>query len=289
LFPFFSGFLSDPPITLKPDYFTKITAPLGLALLLLLGICPHLIRAGFGRTWRTLGAIITVVAAVLIWALADGLAIAYLVACAFVGVNLLVDFVQRYARRGVPAQASSGQREQARAGVGAAPGVRWLGARIVHVGVLLAFVGIAGSGGFDIEKQVALKPGQQVRVGSFDLTYNDLDAEHGPNFTAVKANVSVSRGRKQIGTFSPAIAYYPHSEKPTSEVKIRRTLAGDLYLALGQVDRATKLINLTVFIKPLINWIWIGSTLMVLGTALVLAAGLGHERGVPAGDAVVEK
>jgi cytochrome c-type biogenesis protein CcmF len=289
LFPFFSGLFSKDKISLKSEYFTKITAPLGLALLLLLGICPHLIREGFGRTWRTLGAIITAVAAVLIWALADGLAIAYLVACAFVGVNLVVDFVQRYARRGAPAQALSGQKNQARAGVGTTPGIRWLGARIVHVGVLLAFVGIAGSGGFDIEKQVALKPGQQVRVGSFDLTYNDLDAEHGPNFTAVKANISVSRGQKQIDKLSPAVAYYPQSEKSTSEVKIRRTLAGDLYLALGEVDNATKLINLTVFIKPLINWIWIGSTLMVLGTVLVLAAGLGRERGVPAGDAVVEK
>ena len=40
---------------------------------------------------------------------------------------------------------------------------------------------------------------------------------------------------------------------------IRRTLAGDLYLALTEVDSASKLINLTIFIKPLINWIWIGS------------------------------
>jgi len=289
LFPFLSGlFLSD-KISLKSEYFTKITAPLGLALLLLLGVCPHLIREGFGRTWRTLGAIVTAVAAVLIWVLAGGLAVAYLIACAFVGVNLLVDFVQRYALRRASTQPLAGRKEQARAGVSATPGVRWLGARIVHVGVLLAFVGIAGSGGFDVEKQVALKPGQQVQVGGFDLTYNDLDAEHGPNFTAVKASIAVSRGQKRIGTLSPALAYYPQSERPTSEVKIRRTLAGDLYLALGEVDNATKLINLTVFIKPLIDWIWIGSVLMVLGTALVLAAGLGRERGVPAGDTVVEK
>jgi cytochrome c biogenesis factor len=59
-------------------------------------------------------------------------------------------------------------------------------------------------------------------------------------------------------------------------VDIRRTLAGDLYLALTEADSATKLINLTIYVKPLINWIWIGSGLMVLGTALVLAAGLGR-------------
>jgi cytochrome c biogenesis factor len=60
-------------------------------------------------------------------------------------------------------------------------------------------------------------------------------------------------------------------------------LAGDLYLALTEADRGSKLINLTIYIKPLINWIWIGSGLMVLGTALVLAAGLGRARSVPQG------
>ena len=39
----------------------------------------------------------------------------------------------------------------------------------MHVGVLLAFVGIAGSGGFDVQKQVALKPGERVQVGGFEL------------------------------------------------------------------------------------------------------------------------
>ena len=42
LFPFFSGLVSDRKITLKSEYFTKITAPGGLVLLLLLGVCPHL-------------------------------------------------------------------------------------------------------------------------------------------------------------------------------------------------------------------------------------------------------
>jgi cytochrome c-type biogenesis protein CcmF len=159
----------------------------------------------------------------------------------------------------------------------------------VHIGVLMAFIGIAGSSGFDVEQQVALKPGERVQVGSFELTYNDLDASHGPNFTAVAADVSVHKGQKQLGRLSPSIAFYGQSGKRTSEVDIRRTLAGDLYLALTEADSGSKLINLTVFIKPLINWIWIGTVLMVLGTAIVLAAGLGRKRIGPAGDTGVEE
>jgi len=62
-------------------------------------------------------------------------------------------------------------------------------------------------------------------------------------------------------------------------VDIRRTLARDFYLAVTEVDRARELINLTVLIKPLINWIWIGSTLLVLGAGLVLAGLLANRHG----------
>lgn len=268
LFPFFSGLLSDHKITLKSEYFTKITAPVGLVLLLVLGVCPHLIHHGLGKGWRTIGALITALASVLIWILAGSLAVAYLVACAFVALNLAADFVQRYTR-------PQGSRSFT-------VSLRWHGARIVHVGVLLAFVGIAGSSGFEVQKQVALKPGAQVQVGRFELVYHDLKANHGPNFTAVVADVSVQKGTKPLGRLTPSIAYYERSDKRTSRVAIRRTLAGDLYLALTEADSGSRLINLTVFVKPLINWLWIGTVLMVIGAALVLVAGLGRKRIVPA-------
>jgi cytochrome c-type biogenesis protein CcmF len=274
LFPFFSGLLSAHQITLKSEYFTKITAPGGLILLLLLGVCPHLVHHGLSKGWRLIGAIVIAIACALIWILAGRLAIAYLVACAFVAVNLAADFVQRYTRR--------------QEGRSFTASLRWHGARIVHIGVLLTFVGIAGSSGFDIEKQVALKPGEQVQVGRFELVYNDLNANHGPNFTAVVADVDVRREQKPLGRLAPSIAYYGRSDKRTSRVAIRRTLAEDLYLALTEVDSGSKLINLTIFVKPLINWIWIGTVLMVLGTALVLAAALGRERIAPSGDTGIE-
>ncbi len=286
LFPFLSGLVSSQKIALKSDYFTKITAPGGLVLLLLLGVCPHLMRHGLGKSWRIVGAAITGLAAVLIWMLAHHLAIAYLVACAFVGMNLVADFIQRYARPGATGAGVpiAEVREGGPQPMPVSASLRWYGARIVHIGVLLAFVGIAGSGGFDLQKQVALRPGERTQVGNFEIAYDDLDAQHGANFTAVKAQVSVYRGQTRIAQLAPAVAFYGQSDKRTSEVDIRRTLAGDLYLALTEMDSGSKLINLTIYIKPLINWIWIGSGLMVLGTALVLAAGLGRMRSIAQGN-----
>lgn len=277
LFPFLSGLVSSSPISLKSEYFTKITSPGAMILLLLLGVCPHLMRHGLTRSWRTLGAVVAGGAAVLIWGLAGSLAIAYLVVCGFVGLSLIGDFVERYARRGPDTG-----RPPLRATL------RWHGARIVHIGVLMTFVGIAGSGGFDVEKQAALKPGERLQVGEFELAYNDLKAEHGSNFTAVTADVSVYKGSRRIDSLKPSVAHYGQSGKRTIEVDIRRTLAGDLYLALTQVDSKTRLINLTVYIKPLINWIWIGNIVMVLGALLAIGSAVGRRRNVQQVETVEE-
>ena len=102
------------------------------------------------------------------------------------------------------------------------------------------------------------------------MTFNDLKIEHGRNFTAIAADISVRKSDELIAELKPAKAFYSASRKNVSEIDIRRTLAGDLYLALTEVDNSQELINLHIMLKPLINWIWIGSFVMVLGTLAVL-------------------
>lgn len=260
LFPFFSGVFSERKISLQADYFTKITAPGGLALLLLLGVCPYLARYGIKRSWRTIVAVLAATAALATWVVSHKIALSCFVLCGFAMLNLGSDFLSRYLKMRATKKGQSAQRRN----------LRWYGARIVHAGVVLAFVGIAGSGGYGIEEQAVLKPNDRIGVGGFNITYDGLKADHGPNFTAVTANISVHKGHKLVAKLSPSQAYYSRSNKRTSEVDIRRTLAYDLYVALTEVDNTSELINLIVLVKPLINWIWIGSIVSVLGVILVL-------------------
>jgi cytochrome c-type biogenesis protein CcmF len=176
-------------------------------------------------------------------------------------VNLLADFV------GYKIKKSSNNPVSSR-------NLRWYGARIVHLGVAVMFIGIAGSGGYALEERAALRPGDKTNIAEYELTYEDLNVEHGRNFTAVAAKISVHKGQELIAQLKPAKAFYSASKKNVSEIDIRRTLAGDLYLALTEVDNTQKLINLRIMIKPLINWIWIGSFVMVLGTLAVLFSSL---------------
>ena len=251
LFPFLSGFFTEQKISLEPEYFTRITAPGGLILLLMLGICPYLVRRGFGRGLRTIGAIVTGIVAVILWTFTKRLAISYFIVCAFAAVNLMFEL---FGGRGPSSRRT----------------MRWYGARIVHISIVLMFVGMTGSGAYDIEKQAALRPGETIKAGKFEFKFDGVSTNPGPNFTAVVAKVAVSQGSELITTLNPSQPHYYSGAKPSSEVDIKRSLAGDIYVALVAVDEKSQLIKLRVLIKPLINWIWIGGGGLVLGTVLVL-------------------
>jgi len=251
LFPFLSGLVSERQITLKPEYFTKITSPGGLVLLLFIGLCPYLWRHGFKNSFRLVMAGLVGIVCIVLWLITKQLAIIFLILSGLLVLNLVLDIV-------VMASAKK---------------VNWrsYGARMVHLGVALVFVGIAGSGGYDTERHMAMTPGQQETVGEYKLVYDSLGADHGPNFTAMWAAISVyDSGDRLVAQLKPAKAVYAADGKAVSEVDIRRTLASDVYLAIMDVDIPSKMINLRAMVKPLINWIWIGSMVMVLGTLMVL-------------------
>ncbi len=267
LFPFFSGLLTEQKITLKPEYFTKITAPGGLLLLFLIGVCPHLLSGRMRSKWRIISMVVSGIIILAAWFIFHKLAIICFIICGFAAVNLTGDFLTRLMKK-------KAKRPQS---LFSHPRLRWYGARIVHIGVVLAFVGIAGSGGYETESQAALKAGDHMTVGGYKLVFEKLRTNHGANFTDLTADISVydnrvSKEPNSPATFklSPSKAFYTKSNKPTSEVDIRRTLGGDLYVAIDDVDNSRGIVRLRVLIKPLINWIWIGSSMTIVGTILVL-------------------
>jgi cytochrome c-type biogenesis protein CcmF len=256
LFPFFSGLISDRKITLEPAYFNKITAPGGFVLILFIAVCPYLWRYGLKIGWRLVLGILALTASAVLWFMTKQLAPGILICSGVVLINLSADMIGRMFLNKTP---GSPKRN-----------LRWYGARVVHLGVGLIFLGIAGSGGYGTEKQFALRPGQQETLKEYSLVYEQLRTEDGPNFTAYVADVFVYKQDQLVAKLGPAKAVYQATNNAVSEVDIRRTFGGDLYLAVTEIDVATQLINLRVLVKPLINWIWIGSSLMVIGAVLSL-------------------
>jgi cytochrome c-type biogenesis protein CcmF len=253
LFPFFTSLFTQQKITLKPQYFTKITAPFGLILLLLLSVCPYLLSHGFNKNWRTIGAFLTALTALIAWLVTGKLSPACFIICGFAVLSFIADFIGRYKKTDLTR-----------------PNLRLLGSRMVHIGVVLVFIGIAGSGGYDFQQDFVLQQGETVTVKNFDITFDDFKTDHRQDFVAVTAQMSVKKDKKHLTTLNPSMFVYTNFRQHSSNVDIRRTLAGDFYLALTGVDDTAGLINLTVIIKPLINWIWIGCSGLIIGSVLVL-------------------
>lgn len=250
LFPFLSGLVSKRQITLQPEYFTKITSLPGLILVLFIGLCPYLWKHGFKMSARLMLAAGFAIACLAIWLASKQIALVFFIAVGLLLLNLIVDTVVLIRARQI--------------------NWRTYGARIVHFGVALIFIGIAGSGGYDVQRQMSMVPGQREKIGDYELLYEALGADHGPNFTAMWAAVSIYQQDRLIIRLKPSKAVYSAGGKMVSEVDIHRTLGSDIYLALMDVDIPSKMINLRAMIKPLINWIWIGSGLLVIGAVMVV-------------------
>ncbi len=136
--------------------------------------------------------------------------------------------------------------------------------------MVLIFIGITGSSLFKEEVQATVAQGQSFSVRGYTLRFDRLSEEDSPHLSTTRAEVTVLRGGREIGTLRPEKRFYKRPGQPTTEVAIRKTLREDLYLVLGALDAATGLVTFQTFLNPLVSWLWIGGAVMMLGTVVVM-------------------
>ena len=272
MFPTLSEAVMGERLTVGPPFFNKWMLPIGLILLLLTGIAPLLawrkstlsnLRDSF--LWPTSAASITAIAlaalGVRVWS--SGLCFAF---CAFVATTIVQEFW-----RGARVRQGATGTDMFTAVVGlVGRNKRRYGGYIVHLGIVLMFVGFAG-GGFKRDEQVLLKPGQTVTVGAFTLRNDAVKVTDDGQKQMVTGYISVFRDGKQIDTLYPARWYFrKHESEPTTEVAIRRSIAEDLYVVLPAFDLKDQSASLQIVVNPLVDWIWFGFGVMALGTGIAL-------------------
>ena len=147
---------------------------------------------------------------------------------------------------------------------------RRYGGYIVHVGIVLMFLGFAGEG-FRQEEQALMKVGEQLTVGHFAIRHDALRVTNDAQKQMVTGHVSLFQDGKPLGTLEPAKWYFNKREQePTTEVAIRRAVTEDVYVVLAGFDASAQTATYTVTINPLVNWIWFGFGIMALGTGIAL-------------------
>jgi cytochrome c-type biogenesis protein CcmF len=151
---------------------------------------------------------------------------------------------------------------------------RKYGGLIVHLGIAVMFIGFAGKV-YTQEKMVTLQhSGEKFQLGGYEFTYEKLDYATNPNRDMFTAHIAVARQNKPgkiITRMYPARWLYKVGQKEaTTEVAIDRSLDKDLYLVLNTFEPQSQQANFTVFINPLVNLVWIGFVIFMIGTAICL-------------------
>ncbi len=272
IFPVISEAVRGVKITVGPPFFNRVNAPLGIALLFLMGIGPVIAwrRATPRNLWRAFA-----------WPTAAALAAGGVLLAAgipaglawltFVGGVFSLGTVVQEFWRGMRARQAMLQESAPRALVRLVDkNRRRYGGYLIHVGVIAIFVGIAASSAFRLEVQQSLAQGEEVSIGRYRLRYEGIDGWEDGHVSVLHAIIGVSVGERRIGTLEPEKRFYKKPKQPTTEIAKRSTLREDLYLVLGAYDPDTQRITLLAYVNPLVMWIWLGGLVMALGTAVAV-------------------
>lgn len=271
IFPLVSELVSNQKVTVGPPFYERATAPLFAGLLLLMGIAP--LSAWRHSTAKTLGRAIwkpTILAALV--GLGVPLALGVRSWPSLVGFFLvaLVTFVTFYEFwRGMLARHRT-QKESLPVALlnMIARNRRRYGGYIIHLGVVLMAMGIIGIELFQQETQGTIPAGGSISLGNYTLTYKSLasfDTADGRN--VARAVMNVEKNGKPVGELYPRRDFFFESQQPMTIPGVRSTWEDDLYVILVDwLPVSSQGASFKVYVNPLVNWLWLGGFVFVLGT-----------------------
>ncbi len=274
LFPILSEAIRGEQRTVGPGYYNFFFKSFGLPLLLLMGIGPLIAwrRASLKALGRTflwpLGAAIA--AGIVLLALGAGSSPLGLIAYTF-SVFVLASIVLEFARGTRARRALGAPTWPAAFAQLVAHNRRRYGGYVVHAAVLLLVIGVIGSSLYQTVREESLRPGQAMTAGAYTLAYRSLAERDAENAREVRAVLAVSRGDRDLGTISTGKNTYLVEQQTSNEVAIRSDpLTGeDLFVIADQID-PDGTVYFKVFVKPLVNLIWIAGLVFVLGSLVTL-------------------
>jgi cytochrome c-type biogenesis protein CcmF len=271
LFPTISEALSGNRIALDAEWYNRLMVPIGLFLLFLTGVGPLFawrrtsldsLRRNF--QWPGIASLVLVVALI-----AAGMRQFYpLISfgfCLFVALTVKIEFY-----KGARSIAAKNNMNLLRATVELTHrNTRRYGGYLVHMGIVLIFVGLTGHA-FNQSEVKELNTGDSMRVGAYELKMVDLKQGENENYSWSRAIMQVSKNGAPLGTLEPEKRFYLASKQGTSEVGIRPRLNEDLYLNFGGMSDDNQRAVIQAYVFPLVSWIWIGGLVLIGGTLVCL-------------------
>jgi cytochrome c-type biogenesis protein CcmF len=244
--PVISSLWSQNPLGLDAGFYNRVCLPLFAVLAVILVICPwiqwkHGVRHG---KWLAVLAAIWSLLGIALWVKGIRMPLALIGASA--GLAIMAGIVMLFVL-----DPSLRRRRTA-----------W-GAYGVHLGLALMVLGIAVSGPYKKEAEAVLSPGEQMTIGDYTITYLEMETWNTPAMMVFASRLEVSKDGTVIGRMAPQRRLYRTWDRPHAKIATRFSLGEELYATLmGFTD--DEIISLKMSSHPLVNWVWIGGTLLCL-------------------------
>jgi cytochrome c-type biogenesis protein CcmF len=271
LFPVFSEWISGSRISVGAPFFNKVNIPIGLLLLFLTGVGPLLawrktsldsLKRNFG--WPALTGV-AAGAVAFAFGFREFYALVCLILCVFVTSTIGMEFY-RGAR---VIRARSGASLVASAVDLTMRNTRRYGGYIVHVGMVLIFIGLAGAA-FNRDAQKEMQLGSTLQIGPYKLLLQSYDQKAEKNYTAERMIVEVLQNNKPLMMLYPERRFFQTNEQSGTMVAIYSTLREDLYVVYAGQSPETQMPVIHAYLNPLVKFIWLGGAVVVLGTLVAL-------------------
>ena len=282
LFPVLSEYVQGNKVTVGAPFYNRVAVPIGLFLLFLTGIGPLLAwRSSSFKSIRknfvlpTIAGIITAIVVIAcgvrpweIFTTSDQGSFYSFIAFTLAAVVVTAISAEFLRGAGVIAR-HTGQNLLASIIQLTRRNTRRYGGYIVHFGVVVIFIGIAGSA-FNQSKEEELGFKQSLNIGPYRIECQSYSQDSNANYDTEYALLDVYRGGKKVTQLAPEKRFYTASQQPSTIVANHSTLAWDLYVIYAGKNPDTGQPIIKVFLNPLVAWIWIGVGIVVLGTGVAL-------------------
>jgi cytochrome c-type biogenesis protein CcmF len=278
LFPVISEYVQGNKVTVGAPFYNRVALPLGLGLLLLTGVGPLLAwRSSSLKSIRRnfiLPGIATVIAAVIL--IATGMkpwqdeAYLYSLVAFSLGAGVTVAILSEFLRGAHVIQVQTGKNLFASIFQLTRRNTRRYGGYLVHFGVVVIFIGIAG-GAFKQSHEQEMNYNDTMKIGPYTLVCKDYTQDSNLNYESEFALLDVYRNGKKVTQMAPEKRFYLASQTNSTMVANHSTLAWDLYVIYAGQNPDTGRPIIKVFLNPLVAWIWIGVLIVAWGTLVALA------------------
>jgi cytochrome c-type biogenesis protein CcmF len=288
LFPLLSEAVTGSKVTTGAAYYNRVEIPIGLFLLFLTGLGPLLawrsttlrsIRRNFVLPSIAMAATAVglTIAGLRPWNDGDDMESTFFSLIAFtLAAGVITAIVEEFTRGARVVRTQTGKNLLASAVLLTRRNTRRYGGYIIHFGIVVLFIGIAG-GAFDQSREMTMSYGDTLSIGPYRLVNVGNTQESTPNYDTSFARLDVYKNGKYVKQLSPEKRTYfvgTDHEQASTIVALHSTAEADLYTVYEGPDPDSNMPEIKVFLNPLIKWIWIGVAIVVLGTFIALIPNL---------------